>query len=109
VPVIWHAEVANALVVKERQKRLGEEVAREMLRALDDLAVTVDLRSAEAVFVSTVLLARQHRLSVYDAMYLELAIRESLPLATTDGALRRAATSAGVTLFGLAASTAALA
>jgi predicted nucleic acid-binding protein len=47
-----------------------------------------------------VTLARDHRLSAYDAAYLELALRERLPIATTDRALREAATTAGVAHFG---------
>jgi len=47
-------------------------------------------------------LARTYELTNYDAAYLELAIRKRLPLATTDGALRRAAVKTGVPLVAVA-------
>jgi len=50
--------------------------------------------------VDLLALARERRLTVYDAAYLELAIREGLPLATLDRALEKAAVAEGVALFG---------
>ena len=48
----------------------------------------------------TLNLARRYQLSAYDAAYLELALRTGLPLATLDADLAKAATSAGVPMFG---------
>jgi len=45
-------------------------------------------------------LAGRHKLTVYDAAYLELAVRRRLPLATLDEQLRAAGNSEGVPLLG---------
>lgn len=72
VPGLWPLEVANALLVRERRCRAWQHSLH---------------------------LARSHRLSVYDAAYLELALRQGLPLATLDDRLAAAATSAGVPAY----------
>ena len=43
---------------------------------------------------------RGHRLTAYDATYLQLAQESGLPLATADRDLRNAALTAGVPIFG---------
>ena len=96
-PAVWWFEVRNALVVNERRGRLTEADATDFLRGLNRLSVTVDRSPDEAALLT---LARRHRLTVYDAAYLELAQREGLPLATLDGPLRAAAAGAGVPLLG---------
>ena len=68
---------------------------------LGSLPIAVDEEGQGRVFASTLPLAREMRLSSYDAAYLELAMRLELPLATTDAHLRRAADEAGVSLLGL--------
>jgi predicted nucleic acid-binding protein len=98
VPSIWPAEVANVLVAKERQKRLRPKETESLLRILGDLPVVVDDLEPGATFSRVAELARASRLSVYDALYLDLAIRKSIPLATLDQALRAASKSAGVRL-----------
>ncbi len=95
-PAIWPFELANALRRTALQARHSEsqmEALLGILGALDVSLETVDLAQALG---SVLDLAREHRLSVYDASYLELAIRRGVPLATVDGALRRAAIEAGV-------------
>jgi predicted nucleic acid-binding protein len=97
VPCLWWFEVRNILVVNERRRRIGESDTTAFLLNLSRLRVRLDrLPEADAVLR----LARTHRLSVYDAAYLELAKREGLPLATLDADLRRAAAEAGVALLG---------
>lgn len=97
MPALWWFEVRNALVVNERRWRLTEADTADFLRGLARLPIGID-RSPDEDGVLT--LARRHRLTVYDAAYLEVARRESLPLACLDGALRNAAVASGVPLFG---------
>lgn len=96
VPGLWWFEVRNSLVVNERRGRLTEAGTSSFLRNLAQLAIHVDRAPAEAALLT---LARQHRLTVYDAAYLELAQRDGLALATLDVALRQAATTVGVPLL----------
>jgi predicted nucleic acid-binding protein len=96
VPCLWWFEVRNILVVNERRRRIAESDTAAFLLNLSRLRVRLDpLPEGDAVLR----LARTHRLSVYDAAYLELAQREGLPLATLDAHLRRAAAEAGVPLL----------
>ena len=67
------------------------------LRDISRLAITVDSSPNE---IQVLTLARRHRLTVYDAAYLELALREGLPLATLDEALASAARAETVLLIG---------
>ena len=83
---------AQHLIVNERRGRLSEADAAIFLRGPSRLGVTIDRAPEES---SVLALARTHRLSVYDARYLELAQRERLPLATLDLELRKAARAAG--------------
>ena len=97
VPSVWWFELRSALLVNERRGRLTEAGTAVFLRDLGRLAISID-RSPDGTAVLT--LARRHRLTVYDAAYLELAQREGLPLASLDGALRGAAAACGVALIG---------
>ena len=99
VPSIWGLELASVILKAERQGLLTEERAARFLMMLSALPIVADGRTAHHALTTTLQLARQYRLSSYDAAYLELAQRLSLPLATLDDALRRAARKAGVTLF----------
>ena len=96
VPTLWWFEVRNVLIVNERRGRLTEADTAAFLRRLARLGVTVDRSPEEAAVLA---LARRHRLSVYDASYLELAQREALPLATLDAELARAARAEGVAVL----------
>ena len=88
VPVIWHVEVHNALLGAERRRRLRPEEVDARLHQIGGLPLRTDSSpNLEAAFT----LARTHRLSVYDALYLELALRANAPLATLDNALVAAA------------------
>ena len=93
VPQFWHLEVRNALLGAERRRRIRVHEVDERLRTLAELPVRTD---TEPRIGTAFALARTHRLSMYDAMYLELAQRSDAPLATLDKALARAAGAAGL-------------
>ena len=95
VPQLWHLETRNSLLVAERRGRLSAGGVKERLDALKGLPIRTD---EEPDLQSAFDLARAHGLSFYDALYLELAKRESTELATLDVALGRAAVAEGVSL-----------
>jgi predicted nucleic acid-binding protein len=94
---LWWFEVRNVLIVNERRKRIAQSGVSAFLRNLSRLSIVIDRSPDETPLLE---LARQHRLSVYDAAYLELAKRERLPLATLDGELAQAARAENVALIG---------
>lgn len=96
VPALWSLEMANVLLVGERRKRLNKAQSLRFAMLINDLPIYVDERTAERALGEILSLAREHSLSSYDAAYLELAIREGLPLATQDAALKKAARKCGV-------------
>ena len=100
VPPHWHVEVANLLLIACRRGRLDEAGRRQAQETLATVAVKVDSRSADEVLSRSWELAEAHRLTIYDASYLELAQRAELPLATNDSALIRAAAAENLMLFG---------
>lgn len=100
VPSLWCLEVANALQMSVRRNRIDSayrDASLEDLRALD---ITIDPETDRFAWSTTLRLAEQYRLTLYDAAYLELAQRLGLPLATLDKELRAAAGVLGVTLLG---------
>ncbi|MDP2829788.1 MAG: type II toxin-antitoxin system VapC family toxin [Sulfuricellaceae bacterium] len=101
VPSIWPLEVANVLLVGERRGRSTEARSGRFIALLDTLPIRVDGATAQHALAGILSLAREHRLSAYDAAYLELAMREGVAMATQDQALRRAATACGVGLVGI--------
>jgi|KBSMisStaDraftv2_1062788.scaffolds.fasta_scaffold04462_7 predicted nucleic acid-binding protein len=98
VPSIWPFEIANALLQAERLKRITQAQAAAELHQLMLLPITVEPVQTSRAFGMVLSLAREQNLTEYDAAYLELAIRESLPLATVDDGLRNAARDLGVAL-----------
>ena len=98
VPSIWPVEVANGLVVAERRGRLSAARVARAVELLQELPIFVYELGAQLALGPVLDLARSHGLSAYDASYLELAMREGLPLATQDDDLREAAARAGVPL-----------
>jgi predicted nucleic acid-binding protein len=99
VPVIWPLEVTNALVVGERRGRLTEAKTARFVQLLGQLPIEIDAPPRLVGFSGVLSLARSHRLSSYDASYIELAERRGLKLATLDARLREAAAGAGVGLL----------
>ena len=98
-PSIWSLEVANALLVAERRGRLSPAKVSRAVELLLELPISIHDVAAESVLGPVLDLARAHGLSAYDAVYLELAMREGLPLATQDEALRAATQRVGVPLL----------
>ncbi|MGA2075823.1 MAG: type II toxin-antitoxin system VapC family toxin [Terriglobia bacterium] len=101
VPFIWPLEIANVLVTAERRKDLKAAQVTNFTEELTAWPIQVDTVGLDRAFQQILSAARFYRLSAYDAAYLELAIREGLPLATLDNDLRRAASAAGVKMAGL--------
>ena len=99
VPALWPLEVANALTVLQRRRKLTEEEKETGLGWLRGLPLRIDHEMAVLAFSRLSELASAHQLSVYDAAYLELAQRRRLALGCKDGPLRTAARRAGVSLW----------
>jgi predicted nucleic acid-binding protein len=99
VPTIWVLEVANGLRNGERRGRFEQREVARFTNRISVLSIDVDDIDRDYAFGPLLAVARQYNLSVYDATYLDLAIREGLPIATLDRALERAAHEAGVELL----------
>jgi predicted nucleic acid-binding protein len=97
VPALWTFEVANVLAVNERRRRITPAIADEFLETLAGLDIRVE-QPFYAHIAALLPLARRYGLTAYDAAYLELAKRKSLPLATFDTDLIAAASQEGVVL-----------
>jgi predicted nucleic acid-binding protein len=96
VPAVWWFEVRNLLLTGERVGRMDPIGTAGFLADLETLSIRID-RAPESDVVLA--LARAHRLTIYDAAYLELAGRIAAPLATLDRQLARAGRAAGVPLL----------
>jgi predicted nucleic acid-binding protein len=99
VPALWPLEVANALVVLVRRRKLADDERRAGLGWLQGLRIRIDHEMSGLAFSRLSELATAYQLSVYDAAYLELAARRRLALGCSDGPLRAAARRAGVPLW----------
>jgi predicted nucleic acid-binding protein len=99
VPAFWSVEVLNTLLVGEKRRRITAEQTQMFLRDLRALAPVIDYASLDSVIGIVQTISRDHRLTPYDALYVELALRLGYPLATLDQAQRDAARSLGVALF----------
>lgn len=96
VPALWALEVANALLVLQRRRKLTAPERTDALRALERIPARLDHESESRAFEELSDLAAKESLTVYDAAYLELALRSGLRLACKDGPLRVAAERNGV-------------
>lgn len=96
VPGIWWFEVRNVLLMSERRKRATEEQSNSFLKQLKLLPIWTDSDPEESSILG---LARKYQLTFYDAAYLEVALRNRLPLATLNRALSAAAQAVGVSLL----------
>jgi predicted nucleic acid-binding protein len=96
VPGLWRLEVANVLQMGVRRGRHDRAFRDAALAGLTEFPIQVDAETDVQAWGATLELAERHRLTLYDAAYLELAIRRTLPLATLDAELRRAAAAANV-------------
>ena len=99
VPSLWHLELANALALGERNRRITPARTSEFIALIVGLPIVVDEQTPNRALSAVLELARSERLSAYDASYLELAMRRGIPLATKDDDLAKAARRAGVMLL----------
>src|ERR1041385_8816355 len=90
VPALWPFEIANGLAIAERRKRISQEQIAEFLEILRKLPIQVERQVAVWLCQAITQLARAHRLTAYDAAYLDLAHRERLQLSTLDSDLQDA-------------------
>ena len=97
VPILWFCEVGNGLLMAHRRKRISVDQISGFLTRLKALPIEV-ARETPGEILELPTFARSHALTNYDAAYLSLAKKLNLTLATNDAELRRAATSAGVTI-----------
>jgi predicted nucleic acid-binding protein len=99
-PALWRLEVANALAMAERRDRLSAAGLTRSVALLQRLTVALDAEGTDRAFHDLLELARAERLTVYDAAYLELALRLGVPLASKDAELRKSAARLGLALLG---------
>lgn len=100
VPTLWRLEVANSLTVAVRRRRIDADFRSAALADLALLDITTDPHTDSLAWGETLALADRFRLTVYDAAYLELAQRRTLPLATLDEELGAAAATLGLRVLG---------
>ena len=96
VPALWWYEMANALLMAQRRKRLTEADRMRLIELYRRLPIQTDMMLDSDIMVRFHSLAIEYNLSAYDTAYLELAQRKGLGLATVDRHLRSAAQKAGV-------------
>lgn len=99
VPIIWKLEVSNVLLLTERKKRINALIANNFKNALTTLPIRTDQPANDRIFDTIFELGRELQLTSYDACYLELALRENIPIATQDNALIKAAKKIQVACF----------
>jgi predicted nucleic acid-binding protein len=99
VPALWRLEVASALQNGVKRKRIDAAYRDSAIKKLFLLPIEIDSETNEYAWTTTMQLAETHQITVYDASYLELALRRCLPLATRDEQLAAAAVSAGAILL----------
>ena len=99
IPALWPLEVANALTVLSRRRKLTPDEARTAIEMIRSLPAAIDHEAAAIAFTRLVDLASEHDLTVYDATYIELAARRQLPLASNDARMKQAAIRSGVDLW----------
>lgn len=100
VPSLMPLEIANVVAKLESKGVVTEADSQRYIAVLGRLNISVDQSTATHALGDTLNLARRYKLSAYDAAYLELSLRSGHPLATLDAGLAKAATSAGVAIFG---------
>ncbi len=100
VPSLLALEIANVVAKLESKGVVTEADSQRYIAVLGRLNISVDQATATHALGDTLNLARRHKLSAYDAAYLELSLRTGMPLATLDAGLAKAAATAGVAIFG---------
>ena len=105
VPGLWRREVANGFLTALRRRRLGAQYRDRALAELARLPMTIDPDSDAHAWTTTLRLADAFDLTLYDATYLELALRRRLPLATLDRRLAAAAAASDIQVLGISVRT----
>jgi predicted nucleic acid-binding protein len=100
VPAWWYVEITNVLALAERKGRINVNQATDFITVIEALDVEIDVGVPLRAFTDLLPLCRSHALTSYDAIYLDLARRRKLPLATLDEPLRKVAKKLGVKLLG---------
>lgn len=101
VPILWPLETLNGLIVAERRRRIDHSLRIGFSTLLRGLPIEIDKDTIDHAWTAAAHHAERFGLTIYDATYLELAIRRGLPLATLDCDLRRAGETVGLELLGL--------
>lgn len=99
VPSLWRLEVANALQVAVRRNRISRAYRDGTIQRAGRLPIEVDLETDAHAWTRTLHLSERHSITVYDAAYLELALRRGVPLATRDQDLAKAAVESGASVL----------
>jgi predicted nucleic acid-binding protein len=99
VTAVWPYEVGNVLLGAERRGRITQSQAMRFLELLRALPISVDEHGMTHAWADVMALGRAHRLTAYDAAYLELAARTDLPLASQDEQLLQASRAVGVVVI----------
>jgi predicted nucleic acid-binding protein len=100
VPAWWFLEITNVLALAERKGRLSPAQVAGFIGLIGVFELDVDDQAPERAFTEILSLCRAHSLTSYDAIYLDLALRRQLPLASLDDDLRTAAQALGIVLLG---------
>ena len=99
VPNLWHLEASNVLLGAEKRSEINAGEIEGFISQLENLPIHVDPLTSQQSFTRISALGRAYNLSSYDAAYLELAIREGIPLATLDRFLMKAAKKSGADIY----------
>ena len=96
VPSIWPLEIGNVLLTAQKRGRIDQDTSKQALYLLKELPITVDIDTTNHAWFKSFDLAQKYNLTLYDACYLELALRTNRSLITFDNALLKAASDAGL-------------
>jgi predicted nucleic acid-binding protein len=99
VPGLWHLELSNVLLQAEKRGRINTGDVAIRLDLIAELPISVDQETTARAWREILTMARAEKLTMYDATYLELAVRRGLPLLTKDNALAEAAKRLGVVVL----------
>ena len=100
VPTHWYLEVANVLAMAEKRNRITSADSSMFLELLGDLKLEIDFEFSARALSHLLPLCRRHRLTSYDAVYLDMGVRRGLPLASLDRDLCQAAVTLGIEVLG---------
>lgn len=99
VPAIWPYEITNVIARAEARAFVSEFQSEAFVELLSELDIDLEIGLPDKAFTDVLQLARRYRLSAYDASYLDVALKQGLPLATLDVELQKAAKKAGIKRF----------